>query len=194
VIAHFAEATKPKLRQMPDEVTRFLADLVARRRQIVEMIAAEAQRTRRMSNKRLTKSVARLRKALEKAGRLDRRSDTGIGRLGRERGSPRFRARRGKDNRPDSKVTFAKLGACPWARQSRDPRDRKTPITATDLLNDRVVPFFDEKEVKLSRVLTDRGTENCGNPGHHEYELYLAVENIDHSRGQDEEPTNEWHR
>ena len=66
VIAHFAEATKPKLRQMPDEVTRFLADLVARRRQIVEMIAAEAQRTRRMSDKRLTKSVARLRKALEK--------------------------------------------------------------------------------------------------------------------------------
>jgi hypothetical protein len=57
VIAHFAEATKPKLRQMPDEVTRLLADLVARRRQIVEMIAAEAQRTRRMSDKRLTKSV-----------------------------------------------------------------------------------------------------------------------------------------
>jgi transposase len=66
VIAHFAEATRPKLRQMPDEVTRLLADLVARRRQIVEMIAAEAQRTRRMSDKRLTKSIARLRKALEK--------------------------------------------------------------------------------------------------------------------------------
>jgi hypothetical protein len=61
-----------------------------------------------------------------------------------------------------SKVAFAKL------------YDRKTPITAADLLNDRVVPFFDEKEVKLSRVLTDRGTEYCGNPEHHEYELYLA--------------------
>jgi len=60
--------------------------------------------------------------------------------------------------------------------------DRKTPITAADLLNDRVVPFFDEKEVRLSRVLTDRGTEYCGNPEHHEYELYLAVEDIDHSR------------
>jgi hypothetical protein len=60
--------------------------------------------------------------------------------------------------------------------------DRKTPITAADLLNDRVVPFFDEKEVKLLRVLTDRGTEYCGNPEHHEYELYLAVEDIDHSR------------
>ena len=71
--------------------------------------------------------------------------------------------------------------------------DRKTPITAADLLNDRVVPFFDEKEVKLSRVLTDRGTEYCGNPEHHEYELYLAVEDIDHSR-QDKEPANKWHR
>ena len=67
-------------------------------------------------------------------------------------------------------MTFAKL------------YDRKTPITAADLLNDRVVPFFDEKEVRLSRVLTDRGAEYCGNPEHHDYELYLAVEDIDHSR------------
>jgi transposase len=66
VIAHFAEATKPKLRHMPDEMTRHLAALVARRRQIVEMIAAEGQRARRMSDKRLIKSIARLRKALEK--------------------------------------------------------------------------------------------------------------------------------
>jgi hypothetical protein len=66
VIAHFAEVTKPKLRQLADETTGLLADLVARRRQIVEMIAAEGQRARRMSDKRLTKSVARLRKALEK--------------------------------------------------------------------------------------------------------------------------------
>jgi hypothetical protein len=69
-----------------------------------------------------------------------------------------------------TKVAFAKL------------YDRKTPIAAAGLLNDRVVPFFDEKKVKLSRVLTDRGTEYCGNPEHHEYELYLAVEDIDHSR------------
>ena len=75
-----------------------------------------------------------------------------------------------------SKLAFAKL------------YDRKTPITAADLLNDRVVPFFDEKEVKLSRVLTDRGTEYCGNPEHHEYELYLAVENIDHSRTKAKSP------
>jgi transposase InsO family protein len=75
-----------------------------------------------------------------------------------------------------SKVVLAKL------------YDRKTPITAADLLNDRVVPFFDEKDVKLSRVLTDRGTEYCGNPEHHEYELYLAVEDIDHSRTKTKSP------
>lgn len=43
------------------------------------------------------------------------------------------------------------------------------------------MPFFDAHEVKLRRVLTDRGTEYCGNPEHQEYELYLAVEDVDHS-------------
>ena len=66
VIAHFAEATKPQVRQLPDETTQMLADLVARRRQIVEMIASESQRARRVSSARLKKSIARLRKALEK--------------------------------------------------------------------------------------------------------------------------------
>ena len=61
-------------------------------------------------------------------------------------------------------------------------RTSKTPITAADLLNDRVLPFFEEHDVKLLRVLTDRGSEFCGNPERHEYELYLAVEDIDHSR------------
>src|ERR687886_187182 len=75
-----------------------------------------------------------------------------------------------------SKLAFAKL------------YDRKTPITAADLLNDRVVPFFDAREVKLSRVLTDRGTEYCGNPERHEYELYLAVEDVDHSRTKTKSP------
>lgn len=69
-----------------------------------------------------------------------------------------------------SKVVFAKLYT------------EKTPITAADLLNDRVVPFFDEYGIPLCRILTDRGTEYCGNPEHHPYELYLAVENIDHTR------------
>ncbi|MFL3877180.1 hypothetical protein wTkk_001121 [Wolbachia endosymbiont of Trichogramma kaykai] len=58
----------------------------------------------------------------------------------------------------------------------------KTAITAADLLNDRVIPFFDEQKVPLLRILTDRGTEYCGKPGSHAYLLYLGVENIDHSR------------
>lgn len=66
VIAHFAEATKPQVRQLPDATTHMLADLVARRRQIVEMIAAESQRARRVTSARLNKSIARLGKALEK--------------------------------------------------------------------------------------------------------------------------------
>ena len=66
--------------------------------------------------------------------------------------------------------------------------DRKTPITAADLVNDRVVPFYDARGVRLCRVLTDRGTEYCGNPEHHEYELYLALEDIDHSRTKTKSP------
>lgn len=65
VIAHFAEATKPEPRPMPDEATRLLADLVARRRQIIEMIGAERQREKR-ATARIKKSIARLIKALEK--------------------------------------------------------------------------------------------------------------------------------
>lgn len=66
--------------------------------------------------------------------------------------------------------------------------DRKTPITAAELLNDRVLPLFDDHEIPLLRVLTDRGTEYCGNPERHEYELYLAVEDIDHSRTKTKSP------
>ena len=50
------------------------------------------------------------------------------------------------------------------------------------MLNDRVVPFFEEQGIPLLRVLTDRGTEYCGNREHHEYQLYLAVEDIDHTK------------
>jgi Integrase core domain. len=75
-----------------------------------------------------------------------------------------------------TKVTFAKL------------YDRKTPITAADLLNDKVLPFYEEHQVALQRVLTDRGTEFCGTHDRHEYELYLAVENIDHSRTKAKSP------
>jgi transposase InsO family protein len=58
----------------------------------------------------------------------------------------------------------------------------KTAITAADMLNDRVVPFFDEHKTPLLRVLTDRGTEYCGKIENHSYQLYLATEDIDHSR------------
>jgi transposase InsO family protein len=58
----------------------------------------------------------------------------------------------------------------------------KTAITAADLLNDRVVPFFEEQGIQLQRILTDRGTEYCGKPEHHAYQLYLAIEDIDHSK------------
>ena len=75
-----------------------------------------------------------------------------------------------------AKVAFAKL------------YDRKTPITAAEILNDhRVVPFYDEHGIRLSRMLTDRGTEFCGSESH-EYELYLAVEDIDHSRTKAKSP------
>jgi len=66
--------------------------------------------------------------------------------------------------------------------------DRKTPITAAELLNDRVLPFYEEHAIPLLRVLTDRGTEYCGNPERHDYELYLAVENIDHTRTKTKSP------
>ena len=77
--------------------------------------------------------------------------------------------------------TYAKVGMAKLY-------DRKTPLTAADLLNDRVIPFYDEHGVVLQRVLTDRGTEYCGSHDRHEYELYLAVENIDHSRTKTKSP------
>ena len=58
----------------------------------------------------------------------------------------------------------------------------KTAITAADMLNDRVIPLFDEHGIDLLRILTDRGTEYCGKVENHSYQLYLAMEDIDHSR------------
>lgn len=66
--------------------------------------------------------------------------------------------------------------------------DRKNALVAADLLNDRVIPFYEENGVPLLRILTDRGTEYCGSREHHEYELYLAVENIDHSKTKAKSP------
>jgi transposase InsO family protein len=69
-----------------------------------------------------------------------------------------------------SKVAFAKL------------YPTKTPITSADLLNDCVLPFFAEHEIPLLRILTDRGTEYCGKLEHHDYQLYLAMNDIEHTR------------
>jgi transposase InsO family protein len=75
-----------------------------------------------------------------------------------------------------SKLAFAKL------------YDRKHAITAADMLNDRVLPFFEEHEVPLLRILTDRGSEYCGNRETHEYALYLDLENIEHTRTKTRSP------
>lgn len=66
--------------------------------------------------------------------------------------------------------------------------DRKNALIAADTLNDRVLPFFEQHGINLLRVLTDRGTEYCGAREHHEYELYLALEDIDHSKTKAKSP------
>ena len=60
--------------------------------------------------------------------------------------------------------------------------DRKVALVASDMLNDKVIPFYDQYKIPLLRILTDRGTEYCGNREHHEYELYLTIEDIEHTK------------
>lgn len=60
--------------------------------------------------------------------------------------------------------------------------DQKTALTSADTLNDRVIPFFESNNIPLLRILTDRGTEYCGKVEHHPFQLYIATENIDHSK------------
>lgn len=69
-----------------------------------------------------------------------------------------------------SKVAFAKLYTT------------KTPITSADILNDRVLPFFEEHKLPMLRILTDRGTEYCGKAEQHDYQLYLAINDIEHTK------------
>ena len=75
-----------------------------------------------------------------------------------------------------SKVAFAKLYTT------------KTPITAAELLNDRVLRFFEDHGLPSLRILTDRGTEFCGVVERHDYELYLAVNDIEHSKTKAQSP------
>lgn len=58
----------------------------------------------------------------------------------------------------------------------------KTSLTAADFLNDRVLPFFDSKNVDLLRILTDRGTEYCGKPDAHPFQLFMHLNDIEHTR------------
>jgi transposase InsO family protein len=69
-----------------------------------------------------------------------------------------------------SRVAFVKL------------YDRKNALVAAEVLNDRVIPWYDDQDVRVLRMLTDRGTEYCGRVETHDYELYLAIEDIDHTR------------
>ncbi len=75
-----------------------------------------------------------------------------------------------------SKVAFAKLYTT------------KTPITSADMLNDQVLPFFAEQGVSMLRILTDRGTEYCGKLEQHDYQLYLAMNDIEHTRTRAQSP------
>jgi len=69
-----------------------------------------------------------------------------------------------------TRVAFAKL------------YDRKNALVAAEILNDRVLPFYQSEQIDLLRILTDRGTEYCGLREHHEFQLYLTIEDIDHTK------------
>lgn len=69
-----------------------------------------------------------------------------------------------------AKIAFAKLYTT------------KTPITAADMLNDKVLPFFESHELPVLRILTDRGTEYCGRRDKHDYQLFMAINDIEHTK------------
>jgi hypothetical protein len=75
-----------------------------------------------------------------------------------------------------AKVAFTKL------------YDRKNALVAAEMLNDKVVPFYELHDLRLLRILTDRGTEYCGAREQHEYQLYLAIEDIDHTKTKAKSP------
>lgn len=80
-----------------------------------------------------------------------------------------------------SRVAFAKV------------YDRKNALVAADILNDKVLPFYQDQEVDLLRILTDRGIDGvtrryCGAKEQHEYQLYLNIEDIDHTRTKAKSP------
>ena len=64
----------------------------------------------------------------------------------------------------------------------------KTPITAADLLNDKVLPFYEAQQLPVLRILTDRGTEYCGRAETHDYQLFLAINDIEHTKTKTKSP------
>ena len=58
----------------------------------------------------------------------------------------------------------------------------KNSLVAADILNDKVLPFYDDQGIDLLRILTDRGTEYCGKLENHAYQIYLDIEDIDHTK------------
>jgi transposase InsO family protein len=75
-----------------------------------------------------------------------------------------------------SKVAFCKLYTT------------KTPITSAEILNESVLPFFEENGMSVLRILTDRGTEFCGKVEQHDYQLYLAINDIEHTKTKAQHP------
>jgi hypothetical protein len=75
-----------------------------------------------------------------------------------------------------AKVAFTKL------------YDRKNALVAAEMLNDKVVPFYEQHDLRLLRILTDRGTEYCGSREQHEFQLYMAIEDIDHTKTKAKSP------
>jgi len=70
--------------------------------------------------------------------------------------------------------THANVG---FAKVYRD----KTALSAADLLNDKVLPFFDEHGVRILRALTDNGREYRGRRDSHPFELFLHLNDIEHT-------------
>src|SRR3954471_211510 len=120
VIAHFAEATRPQVRALPDAETQLLADLIARRRQIVAMMVAERQRQKRLTEKRLQKSIARLLAALSRTSTT--RSAARRPGARRRTCSPPCRA----SARPSPAPC---LPSCPSSEASTAARSRRSPAS-----------------------------------------------------------------
>jgi len=125
VIAKFARATRPEVRPLPDEATRQLADLVARRRQIVEMMAAEGQRGRRVDHKRVARSIARVKKTLEaELAELDQEIGDQV------RGSPLWREKEDSSSRCPASGRSSPAPSwpsCPSSAASSGARSRPSP-------------------------------------------------------------------